>query len=182
MKKHAAAIACTLALMSSPLFAQAAPAADPAAVEATKQMLNAMKVRDLTIQSLRQAEQVMPQQMRASVTQMIQGDTTTTPEQKKEALDKFEKTLPSMTAAMHALFSDTKLVDEMVAEMVPLYANTYTVDEIRQLSAFYQSPLGQKMLANMPKLMAQSMEISNRIMMPRMQKLMAQFMRDMAGQ
>jgi len=182
VKKHVAALASAFALLSLPLFAQAAPAADPATVEATRQMLNAMKVRDLTAQSMRQAEQVMPQQMRASVMQMIQSDTTTTPEQKKEALARFEKALPSMTAATHAFFSDPKLVDEMVAEMVPLYANTYTVDEIRQLSAFYQSPLGQKMLASMPKLMAQSMEISNRIMMPRMQKLMGQFMQDMAGQ
>jgi hypothetical protein len=69
----------------------------------------------------------------------------------------------------------------MLAEMVPLYADTYTLDEIRQLSAFYASPLGQKMLANMPKLMSRSMEISNRVMMPRMQKMMAQSAQSIVG-
>lgn len=182
MKKHLAALACATAFLSFPAFVQAAPASDPATVAATRQMLSAMKVRDLTMQSLRQAEQAMPQQMRAMVTQMIQGDATTTPAQKQQALDKFEKTLPRVSAAVHELLSDPKLVDQMVDEMVPLYADTYTVDEIRQLSAFYQSPLGQKMLANMPKLMAQSMEISNRVMMPRMQKLMTQIMSTVNGQ
>jgi hypothetical protein len=73
----------------------------------------------------------------------------------------------------HAVFSDPTLVDDMLAEMVPLYAETYTLDEIRQLTAFYASPLGQKMQANMPALMNRSMEISQRVMMPRVQKAMA---------
>ena len=182
MKKQFAAIASAIAFLSYPAFVQAAPAADPAAVEATRQMLSAMKVRELTVQSLSQSEKIMPQQMRTMVTQMVQADTTMTPAQKKQGLEKFEKMLPAMTATIHGMLSDPSLVDQMVAEMVPLYADTYTVDEIRQLSAFYQSPLGQKMLANMPQLTARSMEISNRIMVPRMQKLMSQIMQDMAGQ
>lgn len=182
MKKHLVALASAAAFLSFPAFVQAAPASDPATVAATKQMLSAMKVRDLTMQSLRQAEQAMPQQMRAMVTQTIQSDARLTPAQKQEALQKFEKALPRMNAAVHELLSDTTLVDQMVDEMVPLYADTYTVDEIRQLSAFYQSPLGQKMMANMPKLMARSMEISNRVMMPRMQKLMSQIMSSVADQ
>jgi hypothetical protein len=82
---------------------------------------------------------------------------------------------------MHALFSDPTLVDDMIAEMVPLYAETYTLDEIRQLTAFYASPLGQKMQANMPALMSRSMEISQRVMMPRIQKAMAQSHQAAAG-
>jgi hypothetical protein len=112
---------------------------------------------------------------------MIQTDPSMSAEQKKQGLEHFEKMMPAMVAQAHAVFSDPALVDQMVAEAVPLYANTYTVDEIRQLSAFYQSPLGRKMLANMPKLMAQSMEISNRVMMPRIQKLMTQTMQDVVG-
>jgi hypothetical protein len=181
MKKHLAAIASAITLICAPVLVQAAPAADSATVEATKQMLDAMKVREMMVQSLRQLEQIMPQQLSASVAQMIQADTKMTAAQKKEALEKFEKRLPATTAQMHALFSDATLVDDMVAEMVPLYANTYTVDEIRQLSAFYQSPLGQKMLASTPKLMAQSMEINNRVMMPRIQKLMSQTVNEATG-
>jgi hypothetical protein len=124
--------------------------------------------------SMRQMAQSMPAQMRASVTATINGNPNMTPEQKKEALDRFEKELPALNARTQALFSDPTLVDDMIAEIIPLYAETYTVAELRQLTAFYTSPLGQKMLANTPKLMARSMELGNRVMMPRLQKLMSQ--------
>jgi hypothetical protein len=181
VKKTLAAIASALAFIAAPAFVQAAPASDPAAVEATRQMLSAMKIRELTMVSLQQAEQNLPTQVRSTVLQMIQSDTTLNAEQKKEMLARFEKAIPVMVAQARTVFSDPALIDQMVAETVPLYADTYTVDEIHQLSAFYQSPLGQKMLANMPKLMEQSMEISNRVMMPRIQKIMIQTMQDVVG-
>jgi hypothetical protein len=102
--------------------------------------------------------------------------------EKKAVMRKnLEKALPTVTAQTHAMMTDPSLVDEILAEMVPLYAETYTLDEIHQLSAFYASPLGQKMLANMPTLMSRSMEISNRVMMPRVQKMMAQSAQSIVG-
>jgi hypothetical protein len=161
VKKTLAAIASALAFIAAPAFVQAAPASDPAAVEATRQMLSAMKIRELTMVSLQQAEQNLPTQLRSTVLQMIQSDTTLNAEQKKEMLARFEKAIPVMVAQARTVFSDPALIDQMVA--------------------FYQSPLGQKMLANMPKLMEQSMEISNRVMMPRIQKIMIQTMQDVVG-
>jgi hypothetical protein len=78
------------------------------------------------------------------------------------------------------MISDPALLDEIIAEMVPLYANTYSVAEIRQLAAFYQSPVGQKMLASMPKLMSEGLVISNRIIGPRVGKIVAQTMQAIA--
>jgi hypothetical protein len=75
---------------------------------------------------------------------------------------------------MQKVFTDPTLVDDMIAEMVPIYAETYTLDEIRQLTAFYASPLGQKLQAKMPELMSRSMQISQRVLMPRIQKAMAE--------
>jgi hypothetical protein len=72
---------------------------------------------------------------------------------------------------VHGLFADPALVDEMVAELEPVYAQAYTREEMRKLTAFYRSPLGQKMLASMPKLMVAGMEVSNRLTLPRMEKL-----------
>jgi hypothetical protein len=180
MKKFLASIATVAALAVAPAFAQTAPALDPATVAATKQMLDAMKVRELTAASFKQVVQVMPSQMRTMAAGAINNDPKLGPDQKKAALAKFEKSLPKLTAALDKMFSDPALVDEMIAEMVPLYARTYTLAEIEQLNSFYQSPLGQKMLANMPKLMAESMEISNRLMAPRIQKFMSETARSLA--
>jgi len=44
---------------------------------------------------------------------------------------------------------------QMVDLAVPVYAKYYSDDEIKQLIQIYQTPLGQKMLASMPKLLAE---------------------------
>jgi hypothetical protein len=183
MKKQFAAVAYALAFACAPAFVHAAttPSADPAVVKATKEMMSAMKMRDLMLASMRQMEQQMPAQIKASMSAMIANDPNMNAQQKADAQKKVDAMLPKLVAKMQAVMTDPSLIDEMLTEMVPLYAETYTLDEINQLSAFYASPLGQKMLANMPTLMARSMQISQRIMMPRIQKLMATSAQDLGG-
>jgi hypothetical protein len=177
MKKHVAAVASAILLSCAPAFASAAApmaSADPAVVAATREMLAALKVRDMMTGMMANIEQQIPTQARAGMVAAINGNPRLTPQQKAEQLKKVDDASRVAAAQAHALFSDPTLVDDMIAEMVPLYAETYTLDEIRQLTAFYMSPLGQKMQANMPMLMKRSMEISQRLMMPRIQKIMAQ--------
>ena len=174
MKTSLAAIASAL-VFSLSASVQAAPvaSADPAVVAATKQMFVAMKVRESMTAMMANMEQQMPAQMRAGAAAAINGNASLSPQDKAEQLKKLDEAMQAATAQAHTLFTDPTLVDDMIAEMVPLYAETYTLDEIRQLSAFYASPLGQKMQANMPMLMQRSMQISQRVMMPRIQKAMA---------
>jgi hypothetical protein len=183
VKTPLAAIASVILFASASALAQtAAPAtaaapvasADPAVVAATRQMLAAMQVREMMTGLMARMEQQLPLQMRASASAAINGNPNLTPQQKAEQLQKVDDAVKGAGAQAHALFADPTLVDDMLAEMVPLYAETYTLDEIRQLTAFYTSPLGRKMQANMPVLMNRSMEISQRVMMPRIQKAMAQ--------
>jgi hypothetical protein len=184
MKKTLAAIASAIVLSSAPVFSQAAApvaSADPAVVAATRDMLTALKVRDMMTGLMAHMEQQMPAQMRAGMTAAVNNDPKLTPQQKAEQLKKVDEAIKASSAQAHALFSDPTLVDDMIAEMVPLYAETYTLEEIRQLTAFYTSPLGQKMQAKMPELMSRSMEISQRVMMPRIQKAMAQSHQAVAG-
>jgi hypothetical protein len=177
MKKPLAAIASAIVLSCASGFTcGAAPlaSADPAVVAATKEMFAAMKVRAMMANMMTQMEQQVPMQTRSSLTAAIEGNPTMTPQQKAEQLKKIDEAVQTSVTQAHALFSDSTLIDDMIAEMVPLYAETYTLDEIRQLTAFYDSPLGQKMQANAPALMSRSMQISQRVMIPRIQKAMAQ--------
>jgi hypothetical protein len=173
MKKHFAVIASAFVFSLVPGFAQAAPAVDPAVAQATRQMLDAVRMRELMAQTMEQVKQRMPEQIRASATQTIERNASLSAEQKRAALAKLEEMLPAMTARVNALLADPSLIDDILAEVVPLYAKTYTLDEIRQLTAFYQSPVGQKMLRTMPRLMGEAMDISQRVMAPRLQKLMS---------
>ena len=175
MKTSLAAIASAILFTCAPAFSLAAPvaSADPAVVAATRQMLDAMKVRESMAAMMRAMEQQMPAQMRASAAAGINGNASLTPAQKAEQLKKLDEAVALNSAQMHTVFADPTLVDEMIAETVTLYAETYTLDEIRQLTAFYTSPVAQKMQANMPTLMARSFAISQRVLAPRMQKIMA---------
>lgn len=179
MKKYLAMFAAICAFAGAPAFAQTAQALDPATVAATRQMMSAMKIREVMQASMRQMELGMPAQLREMISAAINADNRLNDEQKQLALSKLEQAMPKMLAALHAALADPTLLDEMIAEMVPVYARNYTTAEIKQLTGFYQSPLGQKMLATMPKVMAESMAVSNKLMAPRMQKLMAATMRSL---
>ena len=56
--------------------------------------------------------------------------------------------------------------EEMIQAMVPVYQKHFTKDDINNFIAFYSTPTGQKLLQEMPAIMAESMQS----MMPLMQK------------
>lgn len=47
--------------------------------------------------------------------------------------------------------------EELMAKVVPIYSEHYSLDELEQLIAFYRTPLGQKVIKEMPEIMKQSM-------------------------
>ncbi|HEY2292664.1 MAG TPA: DUF2059 domain-containing protein [Thermoanaerobaculia bacterium] len=44
-------------------------------------------------------------------------------------------------------------------EMVKIYMGAFTEDELRQMTAFYRSPVGQKSLAKMPEVLKQGADV-----------------------
>jgi hypothetical protein len=169
MKKIALVVLAAFAFLSSTASAQS-PAVDPAAAQAVKDLLASMKYRELMNSAMQQMLKNLPQLMLQTATAGINNNTKLDPAAKKAALDKVAKDIPGAISAVQSMLSDPTLIDEMVAEMVPLYARHFTVAELQQLSAFYQSPLGAKMLTTMPQIMNESMQISQKILMPRVKK------------
>jgi len=172
MKKFVLALSAVAAFAAFPSLALAAPGVDPQATAAVKAMFDAMEMRKNMTQMNAQMQQTMPAMMRQQMTAAIQADPKMSPEKKSEALAKLEKELPGMSQTLGKVFSDPALVDEMIDAMVPLYAENYTVAEIKQLTAFYQSPVGRKMMALTPRLTSEGMMAGQRIMMPRIGKVM----------
>jgi hypothetical protein len=179
MKKIVASVVTSLVLMAAaPVFAQSAPAADPAATAAAQEMFDAMNYRTLMGGMMRQMGQGIGTSMRAGAEASINNNSKLDPEQKKQALAKMETELPAAISALQELMNDPTVVDEILAETVPLYARTYTADELKQITAFYRTPVGAKMLATTPKLMGEGMQIGQQVFVrrvgPLMQKLQAQ--------
>lgn len=51
---------------------------------------------------------------------------------------------------------------EFVEAAAAIYARAFTASELREIAAFYQTPIGQKMLAKMPGLMQDSLAAGQR--------------------
>jgi hypothetical protein len=52
--------------------------------------------------------------------------------------------------------------DEMIDEFIPLYSKYYSNEEIKQLIAFYQTPVGKKTIAILPQISRDSSAIGLR--------------------
>ena len=88
-------------------------------------------------------------------------------------MESMRKQNPNLTAAQSQLVSDA--VIETMGDFTPkfleqsegIYAETFTEEELTQLVTFYESPVGQSIMAKIPN------------MMPRMTQLMIQDMPDL---
>ena len=168
------AIACHAAIAQTPATPSAiatSAAIDPAAAAAARDLLESMNYRDLMRTSFAQALANMPTMMKQSADAAITANSTLTVAQKKQAMAKVDAELPGAVEAIRSMFEDPQLIEEMTAEIVPLYARHFTVQEIRQIADFYKTPIGTKMLATMPQIMGESMQISQRLIMPRIGKM-----------
>lgn len=183
MKKILAAVSLSLALGAPAAFAQpAAPAAasavDPATLAAANELLTAMDFRAVTKNSFAMMRKTMPAMMQQGITASITNNTKLDAAQKKAALEKMSKQLPPALTAVDAMFDEPGLIDEMMTETAKLYARHFSAAELRQIGAFYKTPVGAKMVATMPALTSESMQMGQRIVMPRiaaiMQKAQAQ--------
>ena len=179
MKKFVLALSTAAALSAFPSFAFAA---DTPAVAATRAMFDAMEMRKNMTAMYAEMQKAMPAMLRQQAVAMIEADPKLNAEQKQQAIAKAEQMLPGVAKAMAKIFNDPALIDEMITEMVPLYTNNYSVEEIRQLTAFYKSPVGRKMMTLTPKLAAEGMAIGQRIMNPRLGKLMQDTMQELQKQ
>jgi len=72
-----------------------------------------------------------------------------------------------MNAMMDDMFNNMPM-DEMMQSMVPAYQKHFTKGDIDNLVAFYSSPTGEKVLRELPSIMAEAMQG----MMPIMTKYM----------
>lgn len=184
MKKFLAALSMFLAVAAPAAYAQApapvppAPAAaDPAALAAANEMLASMNYRAIAKDMMAQMRQTMPAMMQQGAAASIERNPNMDAAAKKAALDKMKTEMPKALAALDSVFTDPTVLDEMMRETANLYARHFTVTELRQIAAFYKTPVGAKMLTSMPQLMTESMQMGQRVIMPHiaavMQKMQA---------
>lgn len=179
MHKFISVVSLSIAL-AAPAFVQAAApaaapattAADPATIAAANELLAAMDFRAVSKNSFVMLRKSMPAMMQQGITASISNSPKLDAAQKKAALEKMRRQLPPALTAVDTMFDDPALMDEMMVETAKLYARHFTAPELRQIAAFYKTPVGAKMVAAMPQLSAESMQMGQRIVMPRIAAIM----------
>jgi hypothetical protein len=73
----------------------------------------------------------------------------------------YKQSFPAATTEFWDAFMKEADASQLMDQIVPVYAESFTDDDIQQLIAFYQSPVGRKMVDKMPVIMQQSMQIGS---------------------
>ncbi len=78
-----------------------------------------------------------------------------------QVMDMMMKSLRTNTPQVPGPFWDEFMRDiheeELLDKVIPIYAKYYTDDEIKELIAFYETPLGRKIVSVTPMIMRESM-------------------------
>jgi len=127
--------ALAAALVSQPVLAQQRGAASDEALAAARELIEASA-------TAAQFEQVVPLLVR----QMTQAFTSLAPDRSKEIRDVMEK--------LTTRFLDRKA--ELLDQVVRIYADLMTVEDLREVTKFYRSGAGRRMVVAMPEITRRS--------------------------
>jgi uncharacterized protein len=98
-------------------------------------------------------------------------------EKKSEALAKLEAEMPAMSSALMDQFVGKEFLDDVQKTTIQIYARHFTVEDLDQLSAFYRSPIGKKMLTKMPVIMQESMQVTMQQLQRRLPAIQEELMK-----
>ena len=141
MRRHSwMLIACLATGLLAALPARA-QSPSPDAIAAAQELMTAMKATD-------QIKAILPLVMQSLKPAIVQGR----PEVERDFDDISRRLLEAFNAR----------VNEVIALGATIYARNFTVDELRELTAFYRSPLGQKVQQKLPTVMQESMSMGAR--------------------
>ncbi|MFK2905613.1 DUF2059 domain-containing protein [Dyella ginsengisoli] len=82
--------------------------------------------------------------------------------------------LPCVPASYWNNFLDEKGMQELSEKMIPIYQRHFSAEDIDGLLKFYRSPLGRKVVAEMPATMAEGMQVGQQWGRERGQAMMEQ--------
>jgi hypothetical protein len=135
-----------------------AAASNPPSEATIKQMLEVMQARKLVDSMMTQMDTLMLQM----VAQATQGQTIP---------PKVQKEIDQQRSEVMAMMKDLLAWEKLVPLYVRVYQKTFTQQELDGMLAFYKTPVGAAMIAKMPAVMQNTMEETQSLMGPVMEKM-----------
>jgi len=145
-----AALVLTLTLLLAAALPPALRADEASHKAAVQELLKVTRAEQLLTQSLSQIE-AMQQEM---ISKLTHGKD---PESSKAVTDRVLK-------ACNEIIISKLSWTSMEAQYIRIYMQVFTEEEVRGMTAFYQSPLGQKVMDKTPALMTEIMQMTTRKM------------------
>ncbi len=130
---------CFVSAASTPVWAQAKTAATPAQMQLARDILNASG-------EARALEPLIPSVMQQTFTNFVQQN----PDLQKPLVE-------AMTALQPEFM---KLQPEVVDIMASSFASHFTEAELKDILTFYNTPTGKKYVAEMPKVIQESLAVA----------------------
>jgi hypothetical protein len=95
-----------------------------------------------------------------------------TPEEQARLKQLFEQSMGSYVKRMKVKIAEVMPLNELINDVYyPAFSKHFTVAEIKELIAFYESPIGQKFISTTPTVMQESTTIMNEKYTPELQKI-----------
>jgi len=134
---------------------QSSPADAPSSKEDIQRLFGALHIREraelIRENSQNQARKMANEIVEKGLSEASQAERAPVQAMIDEMVDGVEKAYP---------------VDAMLQDMIPIYQRHLTKDDCNELIAFYSSPVGQKILRELPAITSESMQVSNAHLQP----------------
>ena len=163
-----------LLMACAPASAQtaASPAVDPARVAAAQELADVLDLKTM----IRAANEAAVGQVEAQVlAATLKADPRLQDIRMKDPA-RFDAALQRVVAIVTGELKKMNIAMEpdVYREGVAIYARVYTAEEMREITGFYRSPVGAKMLAKQPEIIRESMAMAQRLLVGRMPAFLQQ--------
>lgn len=93
-------------------------------------------------------------------------------EEKEKVRQLIEQAMKNYFQKMKVKITSVMSLNELITNVYyPAFSKQFTVTEVEQITAFYESPIGQKYISAIPSVMQESMAIINQKYTPQLQKI-----------
>lgn len=121
-------------------------------------MYSGMMAAQASAPALAQSTQIEQDAKRSEIRKLIEltGAANVSTDVLRQVIEPLRSGFPQVPDEFWDSFMKEVRADDLIDLIVPIYDRYYTRDDIRDLTRFYQSPVGQKTIKILPKLSAEA--------------------------
>ncbi|GAB3242369.1 DUF2059 domain-containing protein [Chitinimonas naiadis] len=140
--------------------------------QAIQELIDTMNIKAMMPQMMAQITAQSGAMMKQTASTAIEQNKRLSAAQRKSALAQLDRELPALQADFNSSIAKLDMASLMDEVMYSVYGKYFETQEIRDINAFYQSPTGKKLLAQMPLVMRDTMQITMSRMGPMVNEVM----------